>query len=182
MAIQKETVTFKIKGTSPLLCHNPAGSLKRGGEAKKGKEIPTPEVEAEVACYRNDGGDFMFPSIGMRSAILSASRSFKKGRSSAFYAVSHIEMKDEFVTITNGNGKKATSYEIDTRRAVVMKSGVLRSRPKFVNWGCQFSIIYDPALVSEKEILTYAEEAGQKIGIGDYRPQRGGWFGRFEIV
>jgi len=180
--IERSKVTIKVRGTSPLLTHNPAGMRMSSDDPARKKKIPTPEEESEAGCYRDENGKYVLPSIGFRSAILAASKSFKKGRSSAFYGVSHIEMEAEWVPLKNGNGKAAGQYVIDTRRAVVQKNGILRSRPKWLQWSAEFTVIYDPALVNEKEIRTYAEEAGQKIGVFDYRPQRGGWFGRFELV
>ena len=44
--------SIKIVGIKPLLQHNPAGSMRRSdGDMKVGKNIPTPEAEAEAARY-----------------------------------------------------------------------------------------------------------------------------------
>jgi hypothetical protein len=152
----------------------------------KTKAIPTPEEEAERSTYRNEQGDFVFPVLGPRNALLVASKKYKvKGRRSSFFEdIAHIQPAHEFAVIYNGDGEPADKYEIDTRRAVIQRNGVLRSRAKFpLPWSMTFELLYDEQLVSDPEIVrTILQDAGKRIGIGDYRPARWGWFGTFEVV
>lgn len=69
-------------------------------------------------------------------------------------------------------------YEVDSRPVVMQRGRVMRSRPKFENWGLTFDVVVTEEEIREdtiKEILKYA---GNFIGIGDFRPK----FGRFEGV
>jgi hypothetical protein len=62
---------------------------------------------------------------------------------------------------------------------------VLRARPRInCPWTLTWTIHYTPKLISSEQILNFLQLAGEIVGIGDYRPARGGWFGRFvaEIV
>ena len=54
-------------GISPLMTHNPASmqTQRRG----KGKEIPSPEVEAEAGTYRLEDGSCGIPGIAFRCQV-----------------------------------------------------------------------------------------------------------------
>ena len=74
-------------------------------------------------------------------------------------------------------------YEIDIRPVVIQKSRVLKARAKVPKWEAEFKIIYNkrlqPIIDKIKECL---EEAGVTYGLLDYRPERGGNFGVFEVI
>src|SRR5206468_9490807 len=77
-------------------------------------------------------------------------------------------------------------YAIDTRRAVVQRQGILRSRPLLKNWTLDFDlVIEDEEVVSPQFFPTLrdvAEFAGRSIGIGDFRIEKNGPFGKFQVV
>ena len=66
----------------------------------------------------------------------------------------------------------------------------MRARPVVPQWKLSFKIEVDRELMenslqgtSTLELLTRVlSDAGKKQGIGDYRPQKGGSFGRFEVT
>lgn len=70
---------------------------------------------------------------------------------------------------------------IDRRSVVVSTARVMAYRPKFTQWSCIFSLIYDEKTLDESNILQSAENAGTFIGIGGFRPEKGGTFGRFSV-
>lgn len=181
-------ITFRVRGLTPLLTHNPASMVAGPKKPTKGKDIPTPEVEAERGCYRDEEGRFCIPSIGFRNALLVASKQFKgKGRKSLFDTLAHIMTERELTPILDAKGKPAKSYVIDTRRAMVQRNGVMRSRPKFEDWTALVELIYDETMFGEHGenadpvLRAVLIDAGNRIGVGDYRPARWGWFGRFTV-
>jgi hypothetical protein len=54
-------------------------------------------------------------------------------------------------------------------------------RPKFINWSLTFKLLYDEGTLDENQIMQSAENAGKYIGIGGFRPEKGGTFGRFNV-
>lgn len=179
-------VKFTVEGIQPLLTHNPASMLDKK-EGKAGRRIPSPEEEAEAACYRLPDGTLGLPSIAFRAAIVSAAGAFKatRGRGSLKNVVSHIRIEPEVVSLINEDGKSLKEYQIDIRRAVLQRAAVLRARPRLDNWRASFSVVCDPDLFGTDPrtlLIPILEDAGNRIGVGDYRPQKGGWFGRFRIV
>lgn len=178
-------IEFLIKGVSPLLVHSPQSMAGMNTPSVgKGKKVPSPEEQAEQSAYRNAEGQFVFPVIGPRNALLKAAKRYKvKGkRASLFEDVAHIQPEEDYAVILNGNGKPAKEYVVDTRRAVVQRNGVLRSRAKFEVWSLRFALIYDAELTNPEVLRQVLEDAGNRIGIGDYRPACWGWFGRFTVA
>jgi hypothetical protein len=71
-------------------------------------------------------------------------------------------------------------WEIDTRRVVVQKQGIVRSRPKITDWRCIFEVEYDEVTMEPTLIAGVLKQAGKFPGVGDYRVGKKGPFGRFE--
>ena len=40
---------------------------------------------------------------------------------------------------------------------------------------------YDPEQIDEAQLKLALENAGSKVGLGDYRPEKGGLFGRYVV-
>ena len=125
-----------ITGISPILTHNPAAMLVPQATGARGQAIYEPTEEAEKACYRMDNGVLGFPSIGLRSAILSAAASFKvpKKRYSLKSLLSHAQIEGELMPLLSLDGEPLVEYAIDNRRVIVNRAGVIRSRPKLNEW------------------------------------------------
>jgi hypothetical protein len=188
----EKRMSFTIVGKSPLLTHNPASmSGANKSSSKAAKVIPSPEDEARKGLYINDAGEFCIPSIGIRNGFIEASKrwrgSWQKGKQTLKGDVSHIVIEQELLTIYTANGETAKDYAVDTRRAVVQHNGILRSRPRFDDWMVAFEFIYDSDLLPDDEptirtlFTSVLNDAGNRIGLGDYRPQKTGWFGRYQV-
>lgn len=178
--------TMRVVGLSPLLTHNPASMGAPKAQGTKGSNIPTPEDEAEAGAYRLPDGQCAIPAISFRSAIIEAAGAWKASgrRSSMRTILSHLEIQDELLPLWHPeDGSPLNHYVIDRRRARVQKAGILRCRPRFDRWSVTFTLVYDELLLTQPEILKdIATDAGRRFGVGDYRPQTKGWFGRFAVV
>jgi hypothetical protein len=188
----EKTISITIKGISPLLCNNPTSMKPSGAVAPKkgGITLQSPEEEAFGRLYVVDG-EFCFPSNGIRKALITAASSWAsptgKKRGTLKGSIAHIRSEPEFCAIRNGK-KPVKTYEIDARRAVIQRNGVTRNRPRFPNWELTVDLVYDDALlpgnpaVIKKLFADVLGDAGSRLGIGDYRPEKSGWFGRFLVV
>jgi hypothetical protein len=181
-SVKISRITIVVDGRTPLLTHNPQsmGDVKAPGKESR---IPTPEVEAEAGCYRLAEGTLCIKGDSFRGALLGAAGAWKKkGKATMKSALSHVTVTEELIALKHKDGTPITSYEIDSRRAMVQKNGIIRNRPKFSDWSCELSIEYDPALVSDPRIICdILNDAGARMGVGDYRPSKNGWFGRFTV-
>jgi hypothetical protein len=165
---------FEIIGTYPILMHNPAG-MQRGGEGgMTTKKIPTAEVEAEAGVYKTEDGFMWFPSQAFKSSLVSASKGRRIGKQAAtqvlkgtvFCAEERVHLlkvkrTGETSKITD-TPKPATDYTIDTRRAVVQRNGILRSRPKVSDWATKVALEIDD-MVSDKLVEDILNMAGQSV-------------------
>lgn len=175
-----------VVGLSPLLTHNPASMGAPKAAGTKGSNIPSPEDEAELGAYRLPSGQCAIPSIAFRNAIIEAGGAWKAAgrRSSMKTILSHIEMQEELLPLHHpDDGSPLTSYTIDRRRVRIQKAGILRSRPRFEAWAVSFVLVYDELLLPQPGIIQQiSDDGGRRFGVGDYRPQTRGWFGRFRVV
>ena len=66
---------------------------------------------------------------------------------------------------------------------VVQRQRILRTRAMFdVPWGCRFTLDCDDELVEKQMLERWLDIAGRRIGLGDWRPEKSGDYGRFETV
>jgi len=173
------TIHIAIEGTSPLLMHRfPMDGADNPGKKRTG--VPKWKEEAEASLYRDEKGQIYQPANHLECCLKEAAKSFKvSGRRGATYSklvASTILIRPEAIP------HLITDYEIDSRPVVVQRARVIRYRPIFFKWALKFQIdLHDDQLPIEvfKEIL---DHAGQYVGIGDYRPGKGGKFGRFMVT
>ncbi len=189
----EKRMTFTIQGKSPLLTHNPSSmSRPKTGTGKGKKQIPEAEVEAEAGLYIEDG-KFCAPGIGIRNGIIGAASDWRplsgKKKGTLTSTMAHITVEPEMAPILGLDNKPLKEYEIDSRRAVVQRQGIVRSRPKFPQWRVAFDVVYDDdffADLGEDKIRAMFEglldDAGKRFGLGDYRPQKKGWFGVYTVL
>lgn len=65
----------------------------------------------------------------------------------------------------------------DTRGVKVQKNRVMRTRPRFDDWACEFEITYDANVLNFDQVEQILEIMGSQRGFGDYLPK----FGRFTV-
>jgi len=182
-ATSMEYVHFKIKGQTPLLMHNPKGSMTVTSNApKRGKEIPTPEEEAERGTYRTEEGLLCVPSSAIRNCLLNGSKGLKVGsRAAAPYISGAVLPTGEYFTLVNEDGSPIENYTIDTRRVVIQKQGIMRSRARIeLDWYIEGKFVYRPTATIEV-IYEAFKDAGQTMGLLDYRIEKKGPFGSFTV-
>jgi hypothetical protein len=95
-----------------------------------------------------------------------------------------ILVNEDTISITDGNGTKLNTFEVDSRPVTIpaTKGRIMRHRPRFDTWGATFTLRINETLISPDLIHQLLTEGGQQIGIGDYRPEKGGPFGTFNVV
>ena len=172
-------IKVSIKGITPLLMHR-FPNMGFDEPSKKRTGVPDWKQEAELALYKNSDGTIYEPAEHLEKSIQNAAKSFKiAGKRGATYGKlvgAALEVYPDTIP------HKIQTYEIDSRSVVVQRWRIMRYRPRFDNWELEFTIrlLDDQLPVSViKEVL---DQAGLYVGIGDYRPQRGGKFGKFMVT
>jgi len=170
-------IRVTIEGTTPFMMHHPR-SMNRKATGKK--TIPSPQEEAKEALYwTSDKSSLMYPAENILRGFVTASRVYKSGKRSITPFVSgSLDVEPPEVSF---HTKK---YEIDTRRAIVQRQGILRSRPVLFPWELSFALVVSDDFPAEATDLlkAIAEECGRRVGLGDFRPEKSGRFGKFKVV
>jgi hypothetical protein len=176
-------VVFKVTGQSAVLMNSP-GKMKVHSRGIGLKTIPTPEEEAESGAYRMPSGQLYLPSTHFFGAILLAASGQKIGKKSApqILAAGLFQEEELFPLCCPQTGQPIRDYEIDTRRAVVQRAAVMRSRAKIPAWQATIRFMYEPLLINPEIIESTLTLAGRVVGVGDYRPAKKGPFGRFGVI
>jgi hypothetical protein len=180
-------VSFWVQGLSPLLTNNPAAMQKKENKGAKtaAQRIPDAETEAERGAYRNERGELCLPAVSFRSAMLSAAKGLKYGKMSAISVTqASVFVAEDFCVLVDPETREPLkTYVIDSRRAVVnRKDGIVRSRPRMNRWATQLVLEIDEAFTPMENHTDVLNRAGRLIGVGDFRVERRGWFGRFHAT
>lgn len=172
-------IKVEIKGTTPLLMHRfPMDGAESPGKKRTG--VPNWQDEAEKALYTDEHGTIYQPSSHIEGTLQQAGKSFKiAGKRGATYS---RLVSSTVVVFPDAIPHRLTKYSVDARPVVVQRARIIRYRPRFDEWELAFTLqMLDDQLPVEvlKEVL---DHAGLYVGIGDYRPGRGGKFGKFMVT
>jgi len=55
----------------------------------------------------------------------------------------------------------------------------MRYRPEFSEWSVNVIVEIDSDLLNEQDVVNLVNRAGFSIGVGEWRPEKGGEYGRF---
>jgi hypothetical protein len=169
------SVTVEITGSSALLMHAfplvPIEALEKR----------TPAEQAEFAAYRDPDTQLLYvPGVNIqRSFVASAAFSKGKGRGSLQKQVAAcVLVTPERVAL----GIK--DFTIDSRPVVVpaTKGRVIRHRPRLDTWALTFAVEWDQTLLTAQQLRRVVDDAGARVGLLDYRPEKKGPFGRFTVT
>lgn len=179
-------VFIKIKGLSPIIMHRFSETQKKQmldvmmkiSQQKKKKE---PQKDYEEAKYLTTDGKPAIPVIAFKKAMIRASKSLGlkmiDARTSFFVLGKYSEQAGCEVLELTGQ----FSMREDIVR--VAKGGTdLRYRPQLNNWTATICIGYNNSQISFDQLVNMLNLAGYGIGVGDWRPEKDGSFGRFTVI
>jgi hypothetical protein len=181
-------VAVNIRGISPLLQHA-FGAAFENEDATRTQVIrhSAPREQAEAVTYRDDDRNVYFPGASIARMLRESGTNHKlKGsrRSVKFVVPSAVLVPEDHIHILTKDGERREDFEVDSRPVTIpsTKGRIMRHRPRWDDWTAEFSLEIDPSVLPVDLVHQLLEEGGRRVGIGDYRPEKGGPFGRFEIV
>jgi hypothetical protein len=176
-------VMFRIVGMSPLLQNNPLNFI--GGDeqvALAAKKKYNDEEEARLRLYINKDGNYYHPSISFLRSMAKAVSGLKYGKVSAPMLIrGSVFVAFPQTVLLDANGEPARNYVLDKQPVVVSHARIARVRPMWPEWQCQLWLEVDVARITEDQVRAALELAGRIIGVGDFRPEKGGPYGRFRV-
>lgn len=180
-----------IVGDTSLLQHR-FGEQAETDSGKSTRRVQmhdeTPRQAAEKVSYKDEKGRFYFPGAAIGRMLREAGGAHKQkgSRKSVKYLVpAAVLVLDDAVIITEADGKTpAKDFEVDSRPVVIpaTKGRIMRHRPRFDKWAAVFELRVNETVLHPDVVHRLLMEGGEQIGIGDYRPEKGGPFGVFRVT
>ncbi len=147
--------------------------------------------EARTKLFATDQGNLAIPSTNLLACLVNAGRKVKHGKTQLSTAetsmVPALISIDQELLLLNGNGTGVAfnpPWVADQRRGCNPADGVAVSlvRPRFNHWGFECTIQVDDSEIGQDTAKKLFDVAGKFVGLGDFRPQKRGPFGRFQVL
>jgi len=177
-------VEIPIVGISPLLVHKFSEKItkemeaKQQGKAKSAKHtIRIPEEECEAAKHLSEDGWDGFPVGGFKKCLVRGAKAVGMVMTDVRAGV-FIEpdcVKKNLVKINRKSNLRTDPVRVGNGSADI------RYRPEYQEWNAILTITFNEGLVSINQVFQMVYAGGYGTGIGDWRPEKGGNFGRFTL-
>jgi|TARA_R100001132_G_C3270061_1_gene92245 hypothetical protein len=175
-----QTVVFPIIGTNRLVMHKFSEKARKEIEDKqqkkgtslKAKGKRDPQAEYEACIHYCDDGTPGFPGGGFKKSLVRAAQGLDMKMTEAR---SMFQVVDELVQIEGEHQMRTDMVRLNGKVADV------RYRAEFPKWKAKLRIRFNPTRISVDQLATIVRLAGFSVGVGEYRPERDGSWGTFDI-
>ena len=179
-----QRLLVQIEGTSPLIQHKWSEKAlrqmreKQGGRKTKNREVRDPESEAVAATYFTNHGDYGLPVTALKKSIIGAAHK-------DIGIEKTLVRKAIFIICDDKNDCLPMQCDEPIVREDTVRVGAgsadLRYRPEFRKWAIDFEIEIDADLLQPSDVFNLIDRAGFGVGVGEWRPEKGGDNGRFRV-
>lgn len=183
--IEVATLEVTITGTRPLIMHKWSTKAKRMMlQSTQGKKTPreakNPEAEYEATIHRLPGDRYGFPILGFKAATVRAGKLtgavMTELRQTMFFRGEMSEDgQDELAPVTGTPRMREDPVRVGRGGAE------LRYRAQFDDWTAQLVIDYFPSMLATESLISLINFGGQSVGVGDWRPEKSGSFGTYQV-
>lgn len=177
--IRVRQMEVTLVGDSPLICHAWSEKAKRQmldkqmKKAKTAKEAKDPERDYKESLYEHPDGGHGFPCVAFKSAAVGACR-FSDG-------IKMTEARGAFHVV----GELAKINGEPSMREDMVRVGMgtadIRYRGEFKEWSVKLLVSYNADALSPEQIINLFNIAGFGVGVGEWRPEKDGSYGRFHV-
>lgn len=184
--IPAETIQVPIVGTTPLIVNRFDEKHRRQMlDAMQGrkapKQIKNPEADYEAAFYRLKDGRFGFPAVAFKQCTVGAARFY--GKDVTMTALKQFlffrgEPGEDGQMLVPIEGEPHMREDVVT---VGRGGSDLRYRPEFSEWKANLVVTYVTSALTRGSVLSLIDAGGLGVGVGEWRPQKNGDFGTFQI-
>ena len=172
-----ETLTVELVGTSPLICHRwsddtvNAMVAKQTKRATAGRKAKDPEREFRSSLYPLADG-YGFPSVAFKAAAVRAG-TYADMKMTFLRGAFHVS--GELVPVNGEPSMRQDMVRLNGKVADV------RYRGQFVEWTAKVPVQVNTAALSIEQLANLFVLAGFAVGVGEWRPEKNGQYGRFEV-
>lgn len=174
-------IYVKIEGITPIL-FNRFCEEEYMLKSPKNKNL-LPREEAEKTLYKNKAAIIYIPAINIFSCIISAGIYHKLGKNKVTTQKSSL-IPAGLQVMEIECSLNTSDFEVDSRSVVVPATGgrIMKHRARLDEWETEFHLIIDETIFDERFVRQLIDDAGMKCGLGDFRPNRKGLFGKFKVT
>jgi len=179
-----EQVTVTVKGITPLLMHAFNEENAQGKSPVLAGDRGTPREQADKALHwSQDKKRIIVPGMSMYRSIIAAGKFHKIGKSKVTTLKTSLVPSGIFISEIE-LPLTPQDWEVDARPVVIPSTGgrIMRFRPRWDEWELEFTLEIDTEMFAPDFVRQLVDDAGKKIGIGDFRPSCKGPFGRFVVT
>lgn len=183
-----KTINVTIEGVTPLICN--AFTDKAQMEATNGNRLSTvgdrgtPREIAESKLYTDEKGNPVIPQPNLFRAIIDGGKFFKAGKSKVTTNKSSLIPACVSIDAIHIKIESREGWTTDTRPVRIPSTGgrILAHRPMFNDWKLSFRVEVDTDILSVKMLREILDAAGKRVGLGDFRPDCKGPYGKFNVT
>ena len=178
-----QEIRFTIVGTSPLIQHawSPKAMRQLRMTAPERKKQPKvardPQAEAQGAMYSINGKP-AFPLLAFKASLINAAHK-------DLGIEKTLVKKSFFIPASNAERLVEMQCSDPVVREDIVRVGMaqtdIRYRPEFAEWRVNVTAHFDADNLTDGDIINLVNRAGFGVGVGEWRPEKGGEFGRFTI-
>lgn len=182
-------IEITIEGVTALICNRftdaAAESASNGTRsAIATTDRGTPQEIAASKLYHDLDGNIAIPQPNLLRCLIEGGRFHKVGKQqltsdkkSMLYSC--VDIEGTMIVLEHKQ-----PWKVDTRPVRIPSTGgrILAHRPMFDDWAMTFVLDIDLSIMSEKLMRQVVDDAGRRIGLGDFRPATKGPFGRFNVT
>lgn len=178
--IDVRQLDITLIGDSPLICHKWSEKAKKEmldkqmKKAKPAKAAKDPEQDYRDSLYEHPAGGYGFPCVAFKAAAVGACR-FSEG-------IKMTEARGAFHVVGELAQIKGTPTMREDMVRVGMGTADIRYRGEFQQWATTLTISYNAAAISPEQIVNLFNLAGFGVGVGEWRPEKDGSYGRFHVA
>jgi hypothetical protein len=179
--IQLGRLLVTLEGQMPLITHRFGERARKAIEdkqqhaARMAKPPRDPDAEFQDALYPLGEERYGLPAAAVKKALVAAGGRFADETMTVLRGV--INVMGDLLEIR----APALRMRSDTVRIDGGRTSSIAYRPAFWPWEIDVTIVFNTTMLSEAQLLNLVQLAGFSIGIGDWRPEKGGTFGTFTL-
>lgn len=184
------TLDVTIVGMAPLIVH--AWGKKAKGEMlaaqqmtkeekKKTKEkraAKDPQQDYNESRYVINGKD-SFPTVSVKKAMVDAGYALGISRAVVRQAVFIV---GDYFEIKHPAPEPIMREDTVRVGPFTNRQADLRYRPEYRDWRADLKFRYRTDMIDPAQLVALLQSAGFSVGIGEWRPQKDGQFGIFEVA
>jgi hypothetical protein len=173
-------VNVKLEGTSPLLQNRFAAEGMPAPKATvKNMSKITDDVDSKL--YKDSDGNIYQPSTHIIGTMKKAGARFQiPGQGKLTYK--NMIGSGVIIVTPDAIVHNNQEWETDSRSVIIGRARIIRQRPVFKDWSIDFQLDIDEEEINGEVVKDILDHAGKRVGIGDFRPEKGGSFGRFHVT